>query len=177
MTGIAGERALLGDVADALLDARPELARHGPADDLRREFDAAARDSARSRATRGRTGRGRRSASCAGPRTCVLLRIVSRYGMRGGMRDDRRAELALEPLDGDRDLVLALRPQQLLAGLRAGARRGGSGLPRAAASRAAPSLSRSALVCGSMATGSVGSGKSIGAICQRLLARRTASRR
>ena len=37
--------------------------------------------------------------------------------MRGGTRDDGGAELALEPLDGHRDVALALGPEQLLAGL------------------------------------------------------------
>ena len=41
ITGIAGDRALLGDVADALLDAREELARHDAADDLVGELHAA----------------------------------------------------------------------------------------------------------------------------------------
>src|SRR5581483_5260250 len=40
---IAGDDASLGGLTDALLDRRPEVARHGAADDARRELDAAAR--------------------------------------------------------------------------------------------------------------------------------------
>ena len=52
------------------------------------------------------------------PWTLVLPRIVSRYGTARRVGHDRGAELALEPLDDDRDVGLAHRAQDLLAGRR-----------------------------------------------------------
>ena len=87
-------------------------------------------------------------------------------------RDDRGAELALEPLDDHRDVALALRPQQLLAGLGLALDADASGPPRRSRLSAAPILSRSALVCGSIATGSVGRRELDRRQLERLLARR-----
>ena len=95
----------------------------------------------------------------------LLVRDLRRVG------HDRGPELALEPLDDDRGVGLAHRPQDLLAG-RATARAGRSAPPRASAGSAGPILSRSPLRCGSMATISDGAGKSSGGRTQRLLLRR-----
>jgi hypothetical protein len=114
--GVAGKGALLGDVAHALLDAGPEVAWHGAADDARGELDAGARvgldieeDLAELAATAGLllvpALDGRLAADG------FSIRDAGRPGNHG------RAELALELLDGDGDLVLALRPEQLFAGL------------------------------------------------------------
>ena len=80
-------------------------------------------------------------------------------------------ELAREALARDRDLVLALAPEELLAGLGVALDADASGPPRRAASGRELSLSRSALEAGSTATGSVGVGERIGGRRQRRLAR------
>ena len=77
---------------------------------------------ARSRARRGRTGRGRRSASCAGPRP-GSCRGSSRDRGPAAKGHDRGAEFALEALDDDRDVGLALRPRSC-SPVSAGARHG-----------------------------------------------------
>ena len=157
---VAGDHALGRSLADALLDAREEARGHRAADDLLGELDAAARvrldlepDVAE-------------HAVAAGLLLVPALdlgRAADRLACRGpaASRHDRRAELALEPLADDRDVGLAGRA-------RAAARRSSERSTRADGSsssirwRAAPILSRSALVWGSIATGSVGCGKSSG---------------
>ena len=154
-SGIAGDDALGGRLADALLDAGEEALRARSRRRPSRRTRRRRRGSARARARRRRTSRGRRSASCSGrgPGSC---RGSSRlYGTLRRVGHDRRAELALEPLDDHRDVGLAHRPQDLLAGRRS-ARRATVGSSSSIRWRAGPILSRSALVCGSMATASDG---------------------
>ena len=100
----------------------------------------------------------------------LLVRDARRVG------HDRRAELALEPLDDDRGVGLAHRAQDLLAERRS-ARGGRSAPPRASAASAGPILSRSALVWGSMATDERRLGELERRQRERLLLRPTACRR
>ena len=134
---IARDDALGGRLADALLDAREEVAGHRAADDLLGELDAAARvrleldpDVAE-------------HAVAAGLLLVAAVglglapdRLAVRHARRLG--HDRRAELALEPLDDDRGVGLAHRDEDLLAGRRS-ARRGPSAPPRASAGGPCPS--------------------------------------
>src|SRR5258706_16452824 len=107
----AGKRIPRGDAlgglrADALLDAGKDALRHGPADDLLRELDPAARvrldlepDVAE-------------HPVAAGLLLVLALdlgRPADRLAVRHLrlLRQDRRSELALEPLADDRDVRVA----------------------------------------------------------------------
>ena len=114
--GVARDGALVGHVPDALLDPREELAWHDAAHDLLGELDATA-------------GVGLdREPHMAELATSAGLLLVAPLHLGGatdrlpvgdarGVHQDGGAELALEALGRDRDLVLALRPEQLLPGL------------------------------------------------------------
>ena len=78
-------------------------------------------------------------------------------GDLGRAGHDRRAELALQPLGDDGDWFSPMGPQHLLAGLGCRSTRA-VGSSSSIRWSAGPSLSRSALVWGSIANGSVGSG-------------------
>ena len=113
---VAREHALGGRLADALLDAREEALRDRAADDLVGELDA---------------GRGVRLeldphvAEHAVPAGLLLVPAVGlgraadrlAVGDRRRPGRDRGPELALEPLGDDRDVRLADRAQDLLAGV------------------------------------------------------------
>ena len=143
---------------------------HGPADDALGELDAAARirldlepDLAEHAVAAGLL------LVAAMDRGLAADRLAVRD--RRGAGDDRRAELALEPLDDHGDVRLAHRPQDLLAGV-ACARPGPSGPPRAGAGALGPSCRGRPSTAARSRPGSVGSGKSSGASGQRALARR-----
>ena len=134
---VAGEDALRGGLADALLDAREEPTGHGPAHDLLRELDAGSRarlelepDVAEHAVAAGLLLVPAVDLGLAADRLAV--------GDRRRCGRDRRPELALEPLGDHGDVRLADRPQDLLAGL-AVARRGPWAPPRACAGARGPS--------------------------------------
>ena len=89
-----------------------------------------------------------------------MPRIVSLYGHLRDVGRDGRAELALEPLEDDRGVRLAHRPEHLLAG-RGPLQPDGRVLLQQAGS-AGPILSRSCFETGSIATTSDGAGNSSG---------------
>ena len=112
---IAGDDTALGRLADALLDAGEEALRHGAADDTLGELDAAIGvglelqpDVPEHPVPAGLLLVAAVDLGLAADR--LLVRDLGRVG------HDRRPELALEPLDDDRGVGLAHRPQDLLAG-------------------------------------------------------------
>ncbi len=113
---IARDGSLLGDVPDTLLHAREELAGHDAAHDVLGEHDAATRVGLQLQP---------HVPELAAPTGLLLVTTLDPGVAPDGLPigdprrtgDDGGAELALETLGGDRDLVLALRPQELLAGL------------------------------------------------------------
>ena len=113
---VARQHALGGGLADPLLDAREEVLRDRAADDLLGELDAAARVRLDLDPDVRRTCRARRSASCTCPRPGCGPGSSRGRGCAGVWVDDRRAELALEPLADDRDVGLAHGEEELLAG-------------------------------------------------------------
>ncbi len=76
------------------------------------------RSAARPPARRRRTVRGRRSASCGGPRRAPSCEIVSRYGTRRSCFEHLDAIAPLHALDGDVEVRLAHAGEQHLRALR-----------------------------------------------------------
>ncbi len=147
---IAGKDALGGRLADALLDAREEALRHRPADDPLGELDAAA-------GVRLELDPDVAEHAVAAGLLLVLALDLGLAADRLPVRDlrrpghDRGPELALEPLGDDRDVGLADRDAGA-ARRSATARPARDGSSSSIRWRAAPILSRSAFVCGSIAT-------------------------
>src|SRR5262249_48136171 len=113
---IARDGPLVGDIPDALLDPREEVAGHDPTHDALGELDATARVGLDLQPHMPEL------ASATGLLLVPALDLGrSADGLAIGharrMGEDGRPELALEALGGDGDLVLALCPQDLLAGL------------------------------------------------------------
>src|SRR5262245_13011286 len=100
---VTSERSLLSNIADALLDARPVLARHCATNDARGELDPAARIGLDLEEYLAEL------AAAAGLLLVPALNrrlAADRLAIRDARRlgDDGGAELALQLLDGDGDL-------------------------------------------------------------------------